>query len=253
MKKPLVLIFCLLGALSLFGQTGREIAQMVEDQSQVDTLQGRMEMRLINSAGEVSTRVLDQFGKTENGLTKAMVIFQSPANVRGTRFLTIENEGREEDRWIYLPNLRRTRRIAGGEGSESFMGSEFTYDDISGRDIDEGEYTLLREEELGGEKVWVLEMKAKDQESTQYSKVISWISQEKKVALKLEMFDKQGELLKTLEASNITKVQGFWTPILLKMTNVQTGNATELEIKRLVYNQDVPNIFTTSFLETGRM
>jgi hypothetical protein len=66
------------------------------------------------------------------------------------------------------------------------------------------------------------------------------------------MYDKSGALLKTLEASNVTEVQGIWTPIILKVTNVQTGNATELEIKRLIYDKEIPNIFTTRFLETGR-
>jgi hypothetical protein len=85
--------------------------QMMEDQNTATTTQGRMEMRLIDAGGDVSTRVIDQFMQSENDLTKAMVIFQSPANVKNTRFLTVENAGRDDDRWIYLPNLRKTRRI----------------------------------------------------------------------------------------------------------------------------------------------
>jgi outer membrane lipoprotein-sorting protein len=253
MKKIGLLTAALLSlGLGAFGQSGRDIMQQVEDQNTANTTQGRLEMRLIDASGDVSTRVIDQFMQTENDLTKAMVIFQSPANVKNTRFLTVENADRDDDRWIYLPNLRKTRRIAGSEGGESFMGSEFSYDDLSSRDLDDSTYTVLGEETVGGELTWKIEATPKADSDSQYSKVISWVSQEKKVAVKLEMYDKSGALLKTLEASNITEVQGIWTPILLKVTNVQTGNATELEIKRLIYDKEIPNIFTTRFLETGR-
>jgi outer membrane lipoprotein-sorting protein len=197
MKKiELLTVAMLTLGLGAFGQTGREIMQMMEDQNTATTTQGRMEMRLIDAGGDVSTRVIDQFMQSENDLTKAMVIFQSPANVKNTRFLTVENAGRDDDRWIYLPNLRKTRRIAGSEGGESFMGSEFSYDDLSSRDLDDSTYTILGEERVAGEQTWKIQATPTDSSDSQYSKVITWVSQDKKVALKMEMYDKSGALEK---------------------------------------------------------
>jgi hypothetical protein len=108
MKKIELLTVAMLtpGPGSLWSDRAGKLCSMMEDQNTANTTQGRMEMRLIDASGDVSTRVIDQFMQSENDLTKAMVIFQSPANVKNTRFLTVENADRDDDRWIYLPNLK---------------------------------------------------------------------------------------------------------------------------------------------------
>ncbi|OHE62574.1 MAG: outer membrane lipoprotein-sorting protein, partial [Treponema sp. GWA1_62_8] len=185
---------------------------------------------------------------------KTLIVFQKPASVAGTRFLTIENPGKSDDRWIFLPALGKVRRVSAGEGSGSFMGSDFSYDDVSSADrgVEEDAHVLLREEELDGKACWVIESKPKDS-GYQYSRMVSWIQKDSSIARRIEMFDKKGALLKILELGKIEDIQGRLTPKTTKMANAQTKTSTTIEVEILKYDDKIPEgVFTTRYLETGR-
>lgn len=239
----------------LFAITGREIAENVENRDKGDSTHSMVQMDLIDKNGGVSTRVIEQFGKEDDqDRNRVIMVFHSPASVKNTRFLVLEKgEGRDDDKWIYLPAMQRVRRIASSEGSDSFMGTDFSYDDMSSREIDDYTYTLLREEEQGGTACYVIEILPKDPADSQYGRLISWVGKNDWVNRRADMYDKAGELEKVLTVERIESVQGFPTPIVTRMRNVQNGHSTLLTVKKFVYNDRFPaSIFTTRFLQTGK-
>lgn len=246
--------FALFAAVNLTAITGREIAENVENRSVGDTTHALVGLRLTDSNGQVSERVIEQYGlKTADGLIRNVIIFHRPPSVEGTRFLTIENADRDDDQWIYLPALQRVRRIAAGEGDSSFMGTDFTYDDLQSRDINDYSYSLLREETFDGRPTYVVEMRAVDPDDSSYSRSIQWVDAERWIPLKIELYDEENELLKINTVTRLEQVQGHWTIINNRMENVQTGHTTELFVQRFVYDEALPEgLFTRRYLETGR-
>ncbi|MCK8827522.1 outer membrane lipoprotein-sorting protein [Natroniella acetigena] len=261
----LVLVLMLILSASAFANTGKEIMESVRNRDDGDTMHALMGMDLIDEDGEVRPREIQVWGMTydqEEDLSKMVMQFRSPASVRGTRFLQVENKDRDDDQWIYLPGLGRVRRIASSDGDSSFMGSDFTYDDMGTRDVEEDNHKLLREERLGKYECYVVESIPKDLDDSQYAKRVSWVTKEHKIPVKVEMYSKRtGEIEKLLTVEqNIEKVDGIWTVFSTLMEDKETGHSTRLYIKRgnqgqpfVEYNVNInPNRFTQRFLERGR-
>lgn len=240
-------------ATPLHALTGREVAERMDSRDMGETTHAMVEMRLVNARGETRTRAIEQYGRDTPEGMRNVIVFHRPASVEGTRFLTVENRGRDNDQWIYLPALGRVRRITGGESSDSFMGTDFTYDDIAGRDIDDYEYELLREERLGNRDTYVVESVPLPGTSSQYSRIVQYVDRESWIPVKIELYDRRGELLKVNRVHRMERVQGYWTIIENTMENVQTGHRTELQVRNFRYNREIPEgVFTVNFLETGR-
>lgn len=242
-----------------FAQTGREIAQRVKDRPDGDTRQAEMVMKLINKRGSVRERKLISYsidvGKDKKD-RKSMMFFQYPGDVKGTGFLTWDYDeiGKDDDKWLYLPAMKKTRRISGSSAKKDyFMGSDFTYDDMGRRNVDEDTHNLIGEETLDGQKCWKLESTPKDSRDI-YSKKIAWIRQDCLIPVKVEFYDKMGKLQRRLEMSNIEKVDGFWVAKKMQMTNVQTEHQTVLEFINPKYNLPLDESkFNVTVLEKGAM
>ncbi|MFO8065689.1 MAG: outer membrane lipoprotein-sorting protein [Spirochaetia bacterium] len=176
---------------------GREVAEHVENRDDGETGHSLVNMDLIDEGGNTRSRIIEEWSmETEDDLSRLVIVFHRPASVEGTRFLVAENEDRDDDQWIYLPSLDRVRRIAGSEGGESFMGTDFTYDDLKTRDVDEDRHELLREEEFGGRECYVVESIPKDPDDSQYSKRVQWVAKDIWIPMKIELYDKSEDLLK---------------------------------------------------------
>lgn len=252
MKKTIITAGLLALATLGWSLTADEIIEKMKDQNKQDSMQARIAATIEEKGGAVSGRMIDQYSVTENDLSKSVAVFQEPASVKGTRFLMLENAGRDEDRWIYLPALKKVRRISAGEGGTSFIG-EITYDDMSVGGASEGTHTLLGEDTLDGEGVYKVQSVPKNPADSQYGRVVAYVSKTKWLPVKVEMFDKQGQLLKVAQALEFKEIQGVWSIMKLKMSNVQNGNATTLTFQILEYGKKIPaGVFTTKFLETGR-
>jgi hypothetical protein len=205
--------------------------------------------------GTATERLIDQYSKDDaQGRGRSVIVFQQPQAVAGTRFLSLESGGNNNDQWIYLPALNRVRRIAASEGSSSFMGTDFSYDDIASanRDANLDNHTLAREETLNGKACYVIESKPKDG-SYQYSRMVSWIDKDTLISYKLELYDKRNALVKRVEMQDIKDFQGRLTPAKTVMTTVGAGTFTTIYITILKYDDPIPeSVFTPRFLETGR-
>jgi len=230
------------------------IVRASRDRIKADTVSTRSRMLIAAKDGTTTERLVDQYSQDGPQGKRAMIVFQKPASVAGTRFLVVENPGRDDDRWIFLPSLGKVRRIASGEGSGTFMGTDFTYDDISSADRDPGkdEHSLLRSEELAGADCWVIESRPRDS-GYQYSKMVSWIDKATRIGRRIELYDRKGALLKIVETGRIEKIQGRLTPLSTKMSNVQAKTSTTIEVEILKYDEKIPEgVFTPRYLETGR-
>jgi hypothetical protein len=205
--------------------------------------------------GSVTERVIDQYSKDDSrGNSRSIIVFQEPASVRGTRFLTIEQQGRDNDQWIFLPSLGRVRRIAASEGSGSFVGTDFSYDDIASMDrkVDLDDHKILREERFQDSDCYVIESTPKNT-NYQYSKMIQWIDKHSFVLYKVELYDRRGTQVKLLEVLEFREVQGRLAPFVTKMSTLASGTSTSLNVVNLRYDASIPEgVFTTNDLETGR-
>ena len=256
LKKSATLFLCVLSVpMGLSALTGRDIAESVDNRPNGSSSHTLVQMELTDKNGSVNTRVIEEYSMdSDDDLGQVVIVFHSPASVKNTRFLVMEKQGdADDDKWIYLPALQRVRRIAASEGDQSFMGTDFSYDDMSSIDIDEYEYSLLREETLNGIDCYVVEAVPLDPEDKQYSKLVSWVQKDSWVNRKVEMYDKKGDLLKTLETIRVETVQGYETPIETKMTNVQDDHSTVLTVQKVKYDEKYPSgLFSTRFLQSGR-
>jgi outer membrane lipoprotein-sorting protein len=255
MKSRIIFLALLAGAaIFLHAQDAEAIVRASRDRIKADTVSTRSRMVIQGKDGATSERLIDQYSKDGPKGSRAMIVFQKPDSVAGTRFLTMENSSGADDRWIYLPSLGKVRRIAASEGSGSFMGTDFSYDDISSASRGAGmdTHTVLREEELGGADCYVIQSAPKDS-AYQYSKMIQWIGKDSKIVMKIELYDKKSTLVKVVEMGGLKDVQGRLTATVTKITTLAAGTSTTINIDIIKYDDPIPDaVFTTAYLETGR-
>jgi hypothetical protein len=236
--------------------TGLEIIQMVKDQPDGDNRKSVMTMTLINKRGSQRVRTMLSYAKDDGPDTKSIMFFEAPADVQGTGFLTwnYDDPGKDDDRWLYLPAMKKTRRISGSSArKEYFMGSDFTYDDMGGRNIDEDEHILVGEEMVGDRKCWVVRSLPRE-ENAMYSETKSWIWQDALKAIRIEFYDRMGELQKTLTINDIRKTGPYWTVYGMEMQNHQRDHRTLIIIQQMEYDINIPeNQFTVASLERGNL
>lgn len=255
-KTIIMLALCMmtLGQANAQKLTGREIIEKVKNRPDGDTRYGEMELTLKKKNGSTRQRKVVSWAMDEGNDTKKMMFFTYPGDVKGTGFLTWDYDkiGKEDAKWLYLPAMKKTRRISGSSSkTDYFMGTDFTYDDMGSRNVDEDKHTLLREEVKNGHKCWVVESRPIDKHEI-YSRKVSWIRQDCLIATHVEYYDKLNKLHRVLNTYDIKKVQGFWTICKMEMKNVQTEHSTTLIVNNSKYNIKVDkNLFTVSKLEKG--
>jgi hypothetical protein len=252
----MILFFLSLGNIAQAANlTGRDIMIRVDNRDDGETRKAKMIMTLINKVGDKRIRELVSYQKDYGKDTKAIMIFESPGDVKGTGYLSWEydDQEKEDNRWLYMPALRKIRRISGSSDGDYFMGTDFTYDDMGDRNVDEDEHTLLREEELKGNKCWVVESIPQEIDEGDYSKKISWIRKDINLMIKTEYFNEYG-LLKTFEAHNVVKLDGIWTTKKKVMINKQDEHQKIIETTEIKFNIPMAdNLFRTSILKRGNI
>lgn len=259
MKKILLaLTISILFISTLHAQmTGRGIMDKVIDTQKAGSSAMDIIMTLVEKNGDTSTRRLQTLMMDKDDSVMTITLFLEPARVKNTRFLTISNENRDDDQWIYLPALRKIKRIAAGEQNGSFMGSDFSYSDMSGSsaDLDESTHTVLRSEKLDGYDCYVVESVPGEDSSSSYGKNITWVDKKTWLTVKVEFYSKdKSELQKVLASKDFVQTDGRWSAKTVTMETPGTEHKTILEFKQVKYGMKLdPGYFTTSFLETGRL
>jgi len=241
------------GILNAQNLTGKEIIEKVYYRDEGKDRKGNLTMTLVNSRGDKRVRELTQFYKDYGETEKKTMFFVSPADVRNTSFMnwSYDDPSKDDDQWIYLPALRKVKRISSDSKDDYFMGSDFTYDDLGDRHPSEDQHKLLRTETLKGEECYIVESTPKDPDYM-YSKTVTWVIKDKWIGLKKEFYDEDGDFLKKLQVQEYDNIQGFWTILHSTMKNDQKDHKTIMEYENVKINTGIrDSYFTQRMMERG--
>ena len=255
MKKISVLAMLLLGATFLNAQDAASIVASARNRIQSNSIQSQSRMVITARNGRTSERVILQYSKDGPNGGRNVIVFLQPANIAGTRFLIMAKASGGSDQWVYLPDAKKLRQVAVGESNGNYIGTDFSFDDILALDRDASldNHTILREEIFSGRQCYVIQSIPKDS-SFQYSKTVSWIEKERFLSYKVELYNRQGEMVKIMEMSNFVDKQGRLTPMQTRISSVREGTSTTIYLEDIKYDVNIPDaFFTPTNLETWRV
>jgi len=188
-----------------------------------------MKMILRNSQGAESIREIR--GKTlevKGDGDKSLTIFDTPRDIKGTAFLSFTHALKADEQWLYLPALKRVKRISSSNKSGPFMGSEFAYEDISSQEVEKYKYKFIKDGEVNGRAAFIIERYPQYKKSG-YTKMVTWVDKKMYQPLKIEFYDRKKSLLKTLTQHGYKQyLNKYWRPARMEMVNHQTGKSTTL-------------------------
>ena len=227
-------LICIFPAISI-SQTAEErgLAIAIEAErrdSGFSDFTAEMEMILRNKHGKESKRhIRIKTLEVDNDGDKSLSVFDTPRDVKGTAFLTFSHKAGDDDQWLYLPALKRVKRINSRNKSGSFMGSEFAYEDIASQEVEKYTYKYLRDEVLDGIDCFVGESYPVDKKNSGYTRLVSWRDKTEYRLWKVEYYDRKKAHLKTLIFKNYRQYLGkYWRASEMNMTNHQSGKSTQL-------------------------
>ncbi|MCC7185451.1 MAG: outer membrane lipoprotein-sorting protein [Acidobacteria bacterium] len=227
-------------------ERGTSVARQVQDRESGRDNRTAMRMRLFDRQGRMRERALTILGmKGGAGRPvpgdRSLTRFTYPNDINGTGFLVWENPDAEDERFLYLPSLGRVRRIAGNETQDSFVGSDFTYEDIGGREFNDYTYTRLDDTSRwtapdgSTHAVYRLESKNKDVKA-RFPRVISLVRQDNFVFVRGEIHNRRDELQKVFDVRKLERVSGIWTVMEMVMADTLQKTRTELVVEKIEYN-----------------
>lgn len=219
--------------------TGTQIIDQTYNRASGEDQSSMLTMTLTNKSGQTRVRVIQQFSKNLGEVEKSIMFFQSPADVKNTSFMNWSYDSEKaDDQWIYLPALKKVKRISSDSKSDFFMGSDFTYDDLGDRKLNADTHKLLREETVNEKVCYVVESISKD-EDYMYSKTITWIDKSTFVGVQKEFYDEDEDLLKILSIINVEKIAGFYVITNSEMKNTQKNHATTMTLSDVKVNSGI--------------
>ncbi len=229
--------------------TARQIMERSLKSGDWKDMQSDMVMVLTNARGQQRVRKLKFYARKKNPDESSMLMrFIEPADVRGTAFLIDEHKDADDDRYLYLPALRRINRITASGRGGNFMGSDFSYYDIGKPKLGDWTYRLLGEEEVDGHacyKIECLPVSEQIRKDTKYSKIVRWIRKDIFTTIRAEYYDKDGELWKVLEVPEHEYIGGVWFATRMIMRDVQIDHTSEMRFENLQINVGLkPSLFS---------
>jgi len=240
--------------------TARQIMEKVDARDDGDNMTADMEMILIDKNGHERVRKIKTFSKDRGNDTLKIMFFLKPADVKNTGFLTYDyySSGRDDDQWIYLPELHKTKRIASSDKSSAFMGSDFSYADMTKRVLDEWKYKILKEAEVRGHKVWLIEAIPSNriiEDRYGYTKSVLFVRQDIFMVVRGVHWVKEGKKLKYFDIRKLEQIDDIWVGTEIHMkTNKgkQTIHRSVFKWHNIKFNQDMDeDLFTVRRLEKG--
>ncbi len=251
-QTPITLAATLLFLSPLSGQTGEEVARLMARRDTGRDAIVTMDVYLTDSRGRTSERTLKLLKKNAGDSEKLLLRFTNPADIRGTSFLVRRHPDGEDERFLYLPALGRSRRLSSGEHTDSFAGTDFTYEDISGRDFDDFTYRLEADTTLAsGESCHTLVSTPKE-EGHDYSRIVTLVDRESYLPLEATYLDEYGTPFKKFSLIEKEKIGGLWTMMEMAMTHIRDDHSTRILVTSVHYDTGVSDrMFTRRELERG--
>lgn len=231
--------------------TAQQIADKVVRADTSNWVGAKTRVRMVlTEDGKTKERSMEITGRKKDGRYQSLVRFLGPADVAGTAFLMLDRGDDAAEQYIYLPALKRTRRIAGRERDGSFMGSDFTYADMQGMNSKDATHKKLADEKIGSDDCYVLESTVNPKAGLAYSKVLTWVRKSDFVALRTKFFDTAGKHAKTLYVRKMKNIDGGPVVTDARMQSEQKQHATEVFVDSIERKDDLPDAqFTPAALE----
>ena len=217
-------------------QSAREIMQ--ESQRRAEASSQRYEglLQVIDAKGRVTDKRWEYTRLGSHGASKSVLRFTAPAEVKGVALLVLNHPDRASDQWMWTPAIARDRRIALQDRSTRFFGTDFSFEDLEERDVDQYDFSLAGEESMDGVACWRIEAKPKQTKTSQYTRSRLWVRKDNYAYAQIEN-DIKADLVRRLKYSQLEQVQGIWTARLLEMTDLRRNSRTILKLEKLQYNQ----------------
>jgi len=229
--------------------TGEQVLDKIKESINATSSQIHIAMEIYNKSGDKRERALDIYTKDKDNVSNALIKFTAPADVAGTAFLSRDVTGGNDEMYLYMPVLGGVRKIAGSQKNGSFVGTDFTYNDLSilggGNFKDDYTATVIRH----SDEEYVLKLDPTN-EDIHYQYVKMWVEATKWFPTKMELYDPDGSVEKELTNSDLVKIDNLWTAKQLTMKNVQKGTKTVLSLENIQYNVTLNDqIFTTRYMQ----
>ncbi|MFO8052483.1 MAG: outer membrane lipoprotein-sorting protein [Candidatus Omnitrophota bacterium] len=252
MKKIITLILTInfIGInLLAYSQDVEEIVRKAYNVAYYQGEDGKSEVTMTISDSQDRTRnrvfTILRFDIEDGGQQKYYVYFREPADVRDMVYMVWKHPGKDDDRWLYLPALDLVRRIAASDKRSSFVGSDFLYEDISGRALSLDNHELISEDK----KQYVVRNTPKDSNLVEFSYYDIYINKDNFVPIKAEYYNKEKELLRKIEVQEVKEIDGFTTIVRQKASNLESGSETIVEFNKVEYDLGLSkDIFTERYL-----
>lgn len=243
--------------------SARDIIVKMDTRYTGDSSSAQAQLILIDRKNRERTRDIRLFSMETPDVKKSVSFFLSPTDVAGTTYMNYDySDGRDDDSWLYLPALKQVRRVAAGDRSGSFMGSDFTYSDINGVNIDWYDYKIIESSAtVDGADAWVIESTPKLEfadkvaSETGYEKTHLWIRKDNFVHVQGKIWITKGNRIKYFSAQQLEKIDNIWTPMRLQMITTRNGereHASVFQFSNMTYNQHSDEaLFTTQAMQRG--
>ncbi len=231
---------CFVGFVSSRGAVvAADNARQIVDEAQkrTDAKSQRYEglLQVFDARGKISDKrwAMERLGS--HGQSKAVLRFTAPAEVKGVALLVVNHADRASDQWMWTPAIERDRRIALQDRSTRFFGTDFSFEDLEERDVDQYDYALAGDDTVDGAACWKIQSTPRESKSSQYTRSVVWVRKDNYVFARVENFIKD-QAVRRLNYSDIRNVQGIWTARELEMTDLRRGSRTKLTLDKLEYN-----------------
>lgn len=225
----------LLAPALMIGQDARQIVQEAQNRSRSQSQHYEGSLKVIDAKGKVTDKrwTYDRLGS--HGSSKAVIKFTAPAEVKGMALLVLNHPDRASDQWLWTPAIARERRVAAQDRSTRFFGTDFSFEDLEERDVNQYQYSTAGEEAVDGAQTWKIESRPVEGRSSQYTRSLLWIRKDNYAFARIENYSKD-QLIRRLDYKDFEKVAGIWTARTLEMTDLRRNSRTILKLDKLEYN-----------------
>jgi outer membrane lipoprotein-sorting protein len=231
---------CLTAAICLAApiaaaEDARAIVAEVQRRAEAKSQRYEGLLQVFDAKGKVSDKrwTMERIGS--HGRSRMVLRFNQPAEVKGVALLVVNHPDRASDQWMWTPAIERDRRIALQDRSTRFFGTDFSFEDLEERDVEQYDYEMIGEETVDGAACWKIQSTPRQSKSSQYSRSLVWVRKDNYTLARIENYVRN-DLVRRLDYRDVQNVQGIWTARQLEMTDVKRGSRTRLTLEQLQYN-----------------
>jgi hypothetical protein len=218
-----------------FAQDARQVIAESQKRGRANSQHYEGVLEVIAANGKAASKSWQSFRLGSYGNSKAIIRFTAPAEVKGVALLVLNHPDRSSDQWMWTPAIGRDRRIALQDRSTRFFGTDFSFEDLEERDVDQYDYRMVGEETLDAVQCWKIEATPRQGKTSQYTRSQIWIRKDNYVPAQYQNFVKD-QLVRLLRETDVRNIQGIWTACRLDMTDLKRNSRTTLKLEKLEYN-----------------